>query len=732
MPIHDESDPILGSLNEPQREAVTHGDGPLLVFAGAGSGKTRVLTHRIAYLVRRREVPVRNLLAVTFTNKAAGEMKERLQRLLGGVGRDLWVGTFHSMCARMLRRDGPQVRVQTDFTIFDTDDQVVLAKDCLKELGIDATNFPPAQLLAEIGRAKNELVGPRDYQQQAVTKYQQVVGRVYSRYQHKLAENNALDFDDLIMKAVELLEVPELQQQYRDRFHHVLVDEYQDINHAQYRLVRLLADGRRNLCVVGDDDQSIYGWRGAEMRIILQFEHDYPDAKVIKLEQNYRSSAPILEVAWSVIRHNQQRRDKKLWTSRQGGARPECYQAPDEHEEASYIASLVSQAVRQGRGYGDFAVLYRVNAQSRVLEKVLLGMGIPYRMVGGVQFYARAEIKDVLAYLRVVNNPADSVSLRRIINLPPRGIGTVTVNKLGEAAGERNLGMLEVMSHAQHLDLPTRTQEAVLGLAQLLGSLVAQRDELGVTQLTEAVIEGSGYRRWLAEDRSIQARTRLENVNELLSATREFESSADSPTLASFLEQVALVSDLDRLRSGEDAVVLMTLHAAKGLEFPVVFVTGLEEGVFPIGRAIWEADPKELEEERRLCYVGITRAQEELHFTWAATRQLYGQTQRSQISRFLRDIPEELVTGRQLSTTTRAITWEQADTRHTEAAQEILDDAAAPATPYRAGDKVRHPQFGPGIVVNCVGEGDAAKVTVAFAGQGVKVLQVGYAKLSRL
>jgi len=725
-------DPILSGLNDPQREAVTYGDGPLLVFAGAGSGKTRVLTHRVAYLIRRVGLAPRQLLAVTFTNKAANEMKERIYRLVGGLGRDLWMGTFHGLCARMLRYDGTQVGVPAAFTIFDEDDQVVLAKDCLKELGIDSDRFPPGQVLAEISRAKNELLGPRRYQEDAASKYHQVVGQVYGLYQRKLAENQALDFDDLIMRAVELLEVPEVQARYRERFHHVLVDEYQDINHAQYRLVRLLADGRRNLCVVGDDDQSIYGWRGAEMRIILQFEHDYPDAKVVKLEENYRSTSPILEVAWSVIRNNRQRKDKKLWTARSGGARPQCYQAPDEHEEAAYLASHIEQAVRRGeRRCGDFAVLYRVNAQSRVLEKVLLGMGIPYRMVGGVQFYARAEIRDILAYLRVINNPQDSVSLRRIANVPPRGIGATTITKLMATAAERNLSLFQVMAHAEHLDLPTRTAQAVATLVNMLGSLMAERDSLTVTELTEAVIEGSGYRQWLGADQSVRNRTRLENVNELLSATREFENNAEQKTLAAFLEQVALISDVDKLKAGEDAVVLMTMHAAKGLEFPVVFMTGMEEGVFPLNRAIWEADPKELEEERRLCYVGITRAQDELFFTWATTRQLYGMTQRSEMTRFLRDLPDELVEGKAYQHSPRTITWHQADSHPSRLAQEIVS-AASPTAPYHAGQKVRHHRFGTGIVINCEGEGDDAKVTVAFAGQGVKVLVAGYAKLTRI
>jgi len=727
----NESDPILSGLNDPQREAVTHGEGPLLVFAGAGSGKTRVLTHRVAWLIRGG-VPARSIMAVTFTNKAANEMSERIFRLVGRAARDMWMGTFHALCARMLRLDGTAVGVDRNFTIFDTDDQAVLIKDCLKRLEINTDRFPPGQVLGEIGKAKNELVGPRAYQNAAVTMYQQVVAKVYEAYQKGLAENNALDFDDLIMRAVDLLSVPEVLERYRERFQYLLVDEYQDINFAQYRLVRLLADGSRNLCVVGDDDQSIYGWRGADMRIILQFEQDYPDATVVKLEQNYRSTQPILEVAWSVIRANKQRRDKRLWTDRAGGPLPYCHQTPDEHEEAAFIAGVVEQQVRsRNRRFGDFAVLYRVNAQSRVLEKVFLGMGIPYRMVGGVQFYARAEIKDILAYLRVIQNPDDSVSLRRIINVPTRGIGERTIQKLAEAAAGRGMTMLQAMSHAPAIGIGGQIGEQVVKLAQMLESLISERENLGVTELAQAVIEGSGYRQWLAEDRSLRARTRLENVNELLSATQEFERTSEQKTLGAFLEQVALISDVDKLRAGEDAVVLMTLHAAKGLEFPVVFMSGMEEGVFPISRAIWEGDAREMEEERRLCYVGITRAREELCFTWAATRQLYGQTQRAEVSRFLRELPEELVQGKSAFHPPREITWERADSLQNQAAQDILR-VASPNAPFHAGDRVEHAKFGVGMVIACEGEGDEANVTVAFAGQGVKKLHVGYANLKRL
>jgi len=737
QPLNTES-PVLHGLNDRQKEAVLHGTGPLLIFAGAGSGKTRVLTHRCAFLVRELGVPPYNLLAVTFTNKAAEEMKTRMCRLVGTARcREMWVGTFHAICARILRIHGDLIGVPNNFVVFDESDQTTLLKEVLRDLQLDPEQFVPSRVLTEISNAKNELIGPRDYfNWRGKGYYHEIVARIYGLYQERLRENRACDFDDLIMHTVQLFEdSPETLARYQNRFRHILVDEYQDINFAQYRLIARLAERERNLCVVGDDDQAIYGWRGADMRIIMRFDEDYPEARVVKLEQNYRSTNTILRAAWEVIRHNRTRREKRLWSEAPEGEKIVVHRAGDEHGEAFFVADVIEDLhAREKRPYSDFALLYRVNAQSRVFETVFVSRGIPHRIVGGVRFYDRAEVKDLLAYLRVLHNPNDSVSVKRIINVPTRGIGGTTVGRLELAARERNLPLLELARQAEALPgLDTRAKQAVGRFVKLMDALREKAQTASVTALTEAVIEESGYRQALTEERTVQARTRLENLQELLSATREYESGEEAADLGGFLEGVALFTSADSLAEGEEAVPLMTIHSAKGLEFPVVFVAGMEEGLFPIARAAMSDNPMELEEERRLAYVAITRAKERVYLSSAELRTLFGSTNHTLLSRFLEDIPDELLEFYG-PTSPRPVTWAEADMRRSPQAQQLLAGLLGDQedAPFRAGERVRHATFGDGMIVQVSGTGDDLVLTVAFPKRGIKKLDPQYAKLEKL
>jgi len=723
---------IVNDLNDRQREAVAYGDGPLLIFAGAGSGKTRVLTYRMAYLIQERGVPADRILAVTFTNKAAGEMKQRIARLIGGVRWGMWIGTFHHVCARMLREHIEHVDRTANFVIFDEADQATVMKEVLKALEINPKIMPPARVLGAISRAKNELIGPDEYARRAKDPYQRDVARAYSLYQQRLRENNALDFDDLIMFTVRLFEEsPDVLADYQEKFLHVLVDEFQDINFAQYRFVQMLAAKHRNLAVVGDDDQSIYAWRGANFRIILEFEHDYPEAKVVKLERNYRSTAHILDAAYHVISRNEARREKRLWTEKPPGAPIVAYQAADEHQEASFVANTIQELTEtERRGYSDFAVLYRINAQSRVLETVFISLGLPYRIIGGVRFYERKEIKDVLAYLRVIVNPFDGVSLRRIVNTPPRGIGDVTLQRLEAVAQERGMDLLQVALTAEHLDLPPRSRDAVAELARMMAGLMDTAASASLTDLVSDIIERTGYHQWLEEEGTIQARTRVENIRELLTATREYQAQSERPTPAGFLEQVSLLADQDELKEGVDAVPFMTLHAAKGLEFPVVFIVGMEDGLLPLARAIESDNQDELEEERRLCYVGMTRAKERLYLTLASHRTMYGVGRPTAPSRFLKDIPDELLQGAVAARPT-AVTWASADGQAAREARRIVSEHGGGEAPFKCGDRVRHRDFGVGLVVSCESKDGHRRVTVAFPNRGVKKLDLDYAGLER-
>ncbi len=726
---------LLAGLNEQQTQAVLHGDGPLLVFAGAGSGKTRVLTYRAAYLIRQRGVDPRNILCVTFTNKAADEMKERLRHLLGRLHWDLWVGTFHAICARLLRQDGELIGVPSSFVVFDESDQTALMKDCLRELQLDPDQFVPTRILNEISNAKNELIRPEDYfHWRGERYYDEIVARIYTRYQNRLHDNQALDFDDLISHVVWLFEQqPEVLARYQDRFRYVLVDEYQDINFAQYRFIVLLTAKHRNLCVVGDDDQAIYGWRGADMRIIMRFDEEFPDAQVVKLERNYRSTGNILRGAWEIIRHNRTRREKQLWTDTSAGEKIVTHRAADEHAEAIFVADTIEHLMQhEHRSYRDFSILYRVNAQSRVFEKIFVSRGLPYRIIGGTRFYDREEVKDILAYLRVISNPYDTVSLKRIINKPTRGIGDTTVAHLEQAALERNMSLLEVIRHGEAIpQLGSRAQRAVEEFVRLMDELRATAGESTLTELTATIIERSGYRKALEEDKSVKARGKLENVQELLSATKEYEGTAEGPTIGGFLENVALLTSADMIENGLDAIPLMTLHSAKGLEFPVVFLVGMEEMLFPLGRAAFSDNPMEMEEERRLCYVGMTRAKERLFMTSAEFRTIYGTTARTNPSRFLGDIPEELIEPLG-PIAPRHITWEAADVTRAPAAQQILEEAGAVEPPFRPGDRVRHPKFGQGMVVSVNGAGAEMVISVAFPAKGIKKLDPAYANLQKL
>ncbi|MDO8587039.1 MAG: DNA helicase PcrA [Armatimonadota bacterium] len=712
---------ILEQLNEPQREAVQHTEGPALVFAGAGSGKTRVLTHRIAYLIRAKGVSPRNILAVTFTNKAAQEMKGRIEALIGELSKQLWAGTFHSICARILRIDGDKIGIDPEYIIFDDADQISQVKECLEQLGLDPKKYHPRGVLTNISQAKEQLIQPEEYTGHFQGHDAAVTARIYEAYRNGLRRNRALDFDDLIMETTRLFrESPQTLDRYQERLRHVLVDEYQDINYAQYVFIRSLAAKYHNIFCVGDDDQSIYRWRGADVGIILQFEHDYPDAKVVKLEQNYRSTKNILDAAHEVVRRNPSRKDKVLWTEKPEGEAITVADTANEQEEAALVADRMLGALGD-RKYSDFAVLYRMNSQSRVFEEAFINRKIPYKLVGSVRFYERKEIKDVVAYLRLAYNPYETVSLKRVINLPPRGIGPTTVTKLEDFAAENRISLFDAVQRADEIEgLLTKPRKSLNAFAKFINFLNSAREHYGVARLTVEILENTGFITHLQEEKSGDAQSRVENVRELLSVTQQFDAESEEKSLARFLEQVALMSDIDSYDEAGNAVTLMTLHSAKGLEFPVVYIVGMEEGIFPHSRSL--NDPEELEEERRLCYVGMTRAKEELHLTWAWQRMFQGMMRRQERSRFLRDIPSELTRQRTPAAAAQPL-WRST----------VEFKRPAPAATFRPGQKVSHKQFGTGIVLNTKLEGNDEEVTVAFeAGIGVKKLLLSYAALEKV
>ena len=621
---------IYDKLNEPQREAVYHTDGPLLILAGAGSGKTRVLTHRIAYLIGERGVNPWNILAITFTNKAAEEMRQRVDNLVGFGAESVWVSTFHSACVRILRRFIDRLGYENHFTIYDTDDQKTLIKEVCRKVDVDTKVFKERSLLSAISSAKNEMILPDEFELNAGGDFAKMkIAKVYREYETQMRANNALDFDDLLVKTVQLLQTqPDVLESYQERFRYIMVDEYQDTNTVQFQLVSLLAGKYKNLCVVGDDDQSIYKFRGANIRNILDFEHEFPDAKVIKLEQNYRSTGNILNAANSVIANNRGRKEKSLWTENGEGELIRLRQFDTAFDEADFIGEDIKNAVRQGGSYNDSAVLYRTNAQSRLLEEKFIAMNIPYKIVGGVNFYARREIKDLLAYLKTIDNGRDDVAVRRIINVPKRGIGLTTINRIQESATERGIGFYEALLAPELIAGVGRSATKLDSFAALIEYFKTLAEEMNITDLLQEVIEKTGYIESLENEDKEEAKTRKENIDELISKAATYEESCqdkdEKATLSGFLEEVALVADIDSLDEDQEYVVLMTLHSAKGLEFPRVYLAGMEDGLFPGYMSINAGDREELEEERRLCYVGITRAEQELTLTSARRRMVHG------------------------------------------------------------------------------------------------------------
>lgn len=726
------SEKLLANLNEQQQAAVKTTEGPLLIMAGAGSGKTRVLTHRIAYLLAEKQVAPWNILAITFTNKAAREMKERVQALLGGAAEEIWISTFHSMCVRILRRDIDRIGIDRNFSILDTTDQLSVLKNILKEKNIDPKKFDPRSILGTISSAKNELLSPEKFAKKAGNYYEKIVSDVYEEYQKRLLRNHALDFDDLIMTTIQLFErVPEVLEHYQYKFQYIHIDEYQDTNRAQYMLVKMLASRFQNICVVGDADQSIYRWRGADIQNILSFEKDYPNAKVILLEQNYRSTKRILQAANEVIENNVNRKPKKLWTENPEGQKIVYYEAMNEADEAQFVAGKIKEYVESGkRRYSDFAVLYRTNAQSRVMEEVLLKSNIPYQIVGGLKFYDRKEIKDILAYLRVIANPNDDISLLRIINVPKRGIGASTLDKIVNYASENELSVFEALGELEHIGLSARIAASLLEFRRMLEQWGQLQEYVSVTELVEEVLDKSGYREMLKAENTLEAQSRLENIDEFLSVTKHFENVSEDKSLIAFLTDLALISDIDQLNDADgedgDAVVLMTLHSAKGLEFPVVFLIGMEEGIFPHSRSLEDED--EMEEERRLAYVGITRAEEELFLTSAQMRTLFGYTNMNAVSRFIHEIPEELV-----ERVNKRTAWAPAGKQTAFRKMAVASSTDGETVPWKVGDKVEHKKWGIGTVVSVRGEGEDKELDIAFPSPvGIKRLLAKFAPITKV
>ncbi|HBK5524513.1 TPA: DNA helicase PcrA [Enterococcus faecium] len=737
---------LLNGMNPRQKEAVLHTDGPLLLMAGAGSGKTRVLTHRIAYLIEEKEVNPWNILAITFTNKAAKEMKERVNAILASGGEDVWVSTFHSMCVRILRRDVDFIGYNRNFTIIDSSEQLTLMKRILKELNIDPKKYDPRSILGTISQAKNSLQTPQDFAKMQGSYYEEIAAKCYAAYQKELQYNQCMDFDDLIMNTIRLFEEhPDSLTYYQNKFHYIHVDEYQDTNHAQYTLVNLLAGRFRNLCVVGDADQSIYGWRGADMQNILDFEKDYPDAAVILLEQNYRSTKNILSAANQVIENNSNRKPKNLWTENKEGNKITYYRADNERDETRFIVDRMQEEIRSNhRNYGDFAILYRTNAQSRVMEETLLKANIPYKMVGGHKFYDRKEIKDILAYLNVLVNPQDSISFERIVNSPKRGIGPGSIEKLRSFASLHEWPLLEAAQNVDLANIGGKAGQQLGAFGEMIQEVTQMIPYLTVTELTKEVLDRSGYLEDLKIQNTLEAQARIENLEEFLTVTQEFnkqfeqqnEEDADAPEekLTVFLNDLALVSDIDNLEEDASQVTLMTLHAAKGLEFPVVFLIGLEEGVFPLSRALMEES--ELEEERRLAYVGITRAEEALYLTNAFSRTLYGRTQYNRPSRFVEEIDQELLEIEGMRPTPKKTPVFAKKTAYSYKQPETAVVPSKSATggennSWKPGDKVKHKKWGLGTVVRVSGTSKDLELDVAFPSQGVKRLLAAFAPIEK-
>ena len=714
-------------LNDAQRAAVHHTDGPVLVFAGAGSGKTRVLTHRIAHLIEEKDVFPDRILAVTFTNKAASELKRRLHEMIGEPARDIWAFTFHSACVRILRRDGHKAGIGSNFAILDDSDQRALVREVIADLGYDERQFSPGSALDRIGKAKNSLTSPDQLESDDTSFAGERYAAIYREYERRLRENNGLDFDDLIGKTIALLEGDvETRTRWQNKFRYVLVDEYQDVNHAQYRLCQILAGEHKNITVVGDDDQSIYSWRGSDYRNILNFERDFPGATKFKLEENYRSTQAILRAANELVANNETREPKTLFSSKGEGEPVTVFLAETERAEARYVVEKIKELVRDGASYRDMLVLYRTNAQSRVFEETLVNDGIPYKVVGGVGFYARAEVKDVLAYLRYIVNPADSVSFKRIINVPRRSIGQQTVSSLVDAARAAGIAVGETIFDSELLRrVVPKKQKELERFAELIASLRERLPSKSVAEMLVAVMEDSGYLREFQSEDTAESRARMENLQELVAAAQDLEQREEGATVESFLANLALASDLDELVDSTAYVTLMTLHAAKGLEYPVVFLTGLEDGLLPSKRALDDADPHHaLEEERRLTYVGVTRAVERLYMSHAQRRSIFGNTVPHARSRFLDEMPSVQQIGTPPVARPAGGRWREVSIHETAGA--CIDVA------FAVGDRVRHPKWGEGIVANTDGAGGDGLLTINFPNFGQKMLMLKYAPLEKV
>ena len=771
---------LIEGLNNKQKEAVLQIEGPCLVIAGAGSGKTKVLTHKIAYLIAEKNIAPWNILAITFTNKAANEMKERIEKLVGDVAKDIWMGTFHSICVRILRKYIDRIGFDSSFLIFDTSDQRTLVKECLKALNIDDKMFTDRSVLSEISNAKNEMLEPNTYSIKYASDFRKAkIGEVYALYQKRLKENNAIDFDDIINYTIKILtENPDALEYYTEKFKYVLVDEYQDTNKAQFTLVTILASRYGNITVVGDNDQGIYSFRGADISNILNFEKDFPGTKIIKLEQNYRCTGNILKAANAVIKNNETKYDKKLWTENDEGSMPCIYQGDDEYDEARYIVEQINHLkTEEYFKYSDYAILYRMNSQSRAIEDILLREDIPYKVIGGLKFYERKEIKDTIAYLRLIANTSDNISLKRIINEPKRGIGKTSLDNIEEISYQTGLSMYEVIKHADQYGL-NRVFVNSREFIELIEEMRSKKDELEISELIKLVLNKSGYTKALELENTIEAETRLQNIEELLTVAMEFEEEFAENSLNEFLESITLSSDVDNLEESDESVTLLTLHSAKGLEFPAVFLVGMEEGIFPGYKSIGE--PKELEEERRLFYVGITRAKQYLYLTCAKRRTIFGSTSYNAISRFIKEIPEDLLDGYNEIEGKREETFEDsnygwaygtnyagkvktykfeetssayaaASSLSTNKAQKVentsgfafrtaesfLNSLNKPKQEtdisiYKVGQRIYHKKFGEGTINSIEQEGEDAKVDINFDKAGHKRLMAKYAGLEIL
>ena len=754
---------LIEGLNDKQKEAVLATEGPCLVIAGAGSGKTKVLTHKIAYLISEKNVKPYNILAITFTNKAASEMKQRVEKIVGDVAQEMWMGTFHSICVRILRRFIDRIGFDTSFLIFDTSDQKTVVKECLKALNIDDKTFSDRSVLSEISNAKNEMLTPKAYQAKYSGEFRkEKIGQVYELYQKRLRENNAIDFDDIINYTIDILsENPDVLQYYTEKFKYVLVDEYQDTNKAQFTLVTILASRYGNITVVGDNDQGIYSFRGADISNILNFEKDFPGTKIIKLEQNYRCTGNILKAANAVIKHNENKYEKKLWTENEDGSLPCLYQAEDEYDEANYVVKQIEHLkTEEYLKPKDFVILYRMNAQSRAIEDILRRENIPYKIVGGLKFYERKEIKDTIAYLRLIHNTSDNLSLKRIINEPKRGIGKTSLDKIQEISDRTGTSMYEIIKHAEEFDL-NRVKANAEEFINLIEELRLKKQELSISELLKEVLNKSGYTRALELENTVEAETRMQNLEEFLTVAIEFEEESADNTLPEFLESITLSSDVDEMQDEDNTVTLMTLHSAKGLEFPVVFLVGMEEGIFPGYKSIGE--PKELEEERRLFYVGITRAKQFLHLTCAKHRTIFGSTSYNAVSRFIKEIPDDLLDGvvnndQEEKFNDMSYNWEYGKTsagkvttyKFDEAKNEIKQkstyqfrtaesflsslsqkqaNSGVDITKYKEGMRIYHKKFGEGIIQKIEAEGDDYKLDIQFDKSGHKRLMAKFANL---